>query len=94
MTPTQSEAIKQRYRDALALKCDPEIYDALLTIRKRAKQLDIPESEMRTLYLEVLNEKTKLALENGLTTIFCIGETLEEREAGNVEAVIDRKSVV
>ena len=59
MTPNQSETIKQRYRDALALKCDPEISDALLAIRKRAKQLDIPESEMRTLYLEVLNEKTK-----------------------------------
>ena len=31
---------------------------------------------------EILKEKTILALANGLTPIFCIGEVLEEREAG------------
>ena len=31
---------------------------------------------------ETLKEKVKLALANGLTPIFCIGEVLEEREAG------------
>ena len=42
-------------------------------------------SERRQYYGEAsatLKEKVKLALANGLTPIFCIGEVLEEREAG------------
>lgn len=42
-------------------------------------------SERRAYYGEtnaLLAEKTKLALAKGLTPIFCIGEVLEEREAG------------
>lgn len=42
-------------------------------------------SERRQYYCETsetLKEKVKLALANGLTPIFCIGEVLEEREAG------------
>lgn len=42
-------------------------------------------SERRAYYgetNELLAEKTKIALANGLTPIFCIGEVLEEREAG------------
>jgi triosephosphate isomerase len=35
----------------------------------------------------MLAEKTKLALANGLKVIFCIGESLEEREANQQEAV-------
>jgi len=32
---------------------------------------------------EIINKKIKKALETGLKVIFCIGETAEEREAGN-----------
>ncbi len=42
-------------------------------------------SERRQYYgetAETLRQKVALALENGLTPIFCIGEVLEEREAG------------
>ncbi|MGM9827444.1 MAG: triose-phosphate isomerase [Muribaculaceae bacterium] len=42
-------------------------------------------SERRQYYgetAETLREKVALSLENGLTPIFCIGEVLEEREAG------------
>lgn len=42
-------------------------------------------SERRQYYGEtdaILVEKTKLALEGGLTVIFCVGENLEQREAG------------
>lgn len=51
----------------------------------------IGHSERRSIFgetHEVLNRKTKKALENDLTVIFCIGETLEEREAGKVEEVL------
>ena len=45
----------------------------------------VVDSERRAYYHEtpeILKEKTILALANGLTPIFCIGEVLEEREAG------------
>jgi triosephosphate isomerase len=37
---------------------------------------------------EILKEKTDLALANGLTPIFCIGEVLEEREANKQNEVV------
>jgi triosephosphate isomerase len=49
-----------------------------------AKYVILGHSERRAYYgetPEILKEKVKLALANGLTPIFCIGEVLEEREA-------------
>ncbi|HEY9551141.1 MAG TPA: triose-phosphate isomerase, partial [Prevotella sp.] len=37
---------------------------------------------------EILKEKVLLALKNGLKVIFCIGETLEEREANKQNDVV------
>jgi triosephosphate isomerase len=37
---------------------------------------------------ETVNKKTKAALAAGLIPIVCVGETLEEREAGRIEEVI------
>jgi triosephosphate isomerase len=51
-------------------------------------------SERRALYGEddaFINRKVKLALEKGLEVILCVGETLEEREAGNLETVLKRQ---
>ena len=48
-------------------------------------------SERRAYYgetVEMLAEKTKLALENNLKVFFCIGEVLEEREAGKQNEVV------
>ena len=48
-------------------------------------------SERRTLFGETdatVNAKTKAALAAGLVPIVCVGETLEEREAGNTQAVV------
>jgi triosephosphate isomerase (TIM) len=48
-------------------------------------------SERRTYQKEgnaLLNKKTKLALKHDLTPIFCIGELLEEREAGKLFDVV------
>lgn len=47
-------------------------------------------SERRHIYgetNEMINEKVKLALANDVTPVLCIGELLEEREAGKAEAV-------
>lgn len=48
-------------------------------------------SERRAIYGEtdaLIAEKVKVAIESGLTPILCVGETLEEREAGQLESVI------
>ena len=37
---------------------------------------------------ELVNAKAKLALKNGLTPIICVGETLEQREAGRTKEVV------
>ena len=39
----------------------------------------------------LLNEKLKFALASGLNVIFCIGETLEEREGGTMNDVLTRQ---
>lgn len=41
---------------------------------------------------ELINEKIKLALKHGLEVIFCNGETLAEREAGQAESVVFRQT--
>jgi len=38
-------------------------------------------------------EKVQVALDNGLTPLFCIGELLEERESGNTETVVARVGI-
>lgn len=51
----------------------------------------VGHSERRSLYNEtdeIVADKVQVALDNGLTPLFCIGELLEERESGNTEAVV------
>ena len=48
-------------------------------------------SERRHLYSEtdaMVNRKVQAGLAADLTVIFCVGETLEQREAGNAESVV------
>jgi triosephosphate isomerase len=40
---------------------------------------------------ETVNRKVKMALAHGLKPIVCVGETLEENEAGQTEAVVSRQ---
>ena len=59
-----------------------------------AKYVILGHSERRQYYgetSETLREKVALALENGLTPIFCIGEVLEERENGTFNEVVARQ---
>lgn len=56
-----------------------------------AQYVILGHSERRAYYgetVETLTEKVKLALANGLKVIFCIGEVLEEREAGTQNEVV------
>ncbi len=60
------------------------------------KLVILGHSERRTLYGEsdqFINAKVKLALAEGLEVILCVGETLEEREEGKLEAVLKRQTV-
>ena len=59
-----------------------------------AEYVIIGHSERRRLFGETdlaVNRKTGAAISAGLTPIVCIGETLEEREAGQMLAVLDRQ---
>lgn len=54
----------------------------------------VGHSERRSYYGEndqIVAEKAAAALEYGLTPIVCVGETLEEREANQTEAVVGRQ---
>lgn len=56
-----------------------------------AQYVILGHSERREYYNEtpdILKEKVLLALSNGLKVIFCIGESLEEREAGKQNEVV------
>lgn len=51
-------------------------------------------SERRTLFGEtdeIVNKKTRAAIDAALRPIVCIGETLSERDAGRVEEILDRQ---
>lgn len=51
-------------------------------------------SERRTLFGEsdeMINKKVKKALSSGLKPIFCVGETLEERESNLTEKVVEKQ---
>lgn len=40
---------------------------------------------------ETVNKKIKALLKHGLTPVVCVGETLDQREAGSTQKVIDRQ---
>ncbi len=59
-----------------------------------AQYVIVGHSERRSLYGEnstLVAEKVKAALDNDLTPLFCVGETLEQREAGATEAVVSEQ---
>ena len=58
------------------------------------KLVIVGHSERRSLYGEtdgLVAEKARVALEAGLTPVVCVGETLDEREAGQAQAVVLRQ---
>jgi len=60
----------------------------------KCKYVIVGHSERRSYYAEtdaVVAKKFAVALEAGLIPIFCIGETLQEREQGVTEAVVTRQ---
>ena len=59
-----------------------------------AKHVIVGHSERRSLYGEtssVVAKKTKAALDAGMTPLLCVGETLEHRQSGKTEAVVEEQ---
>ena len=59
-----------------------------------AQYVIVGHSERRSLYGEtnaIVAEKTKTAVDAGLTPLLCVGESLEDRESGNTEAVVEEQ---
>ena len=86
------EAVKGSVIEVAAQNCADKVsgaytgeVSAAMIASTGAKYVIIGHSERRAYYgetNEILKNKVLLALENKLTPIFCIGEVLEEREAG------------
>ncbi len=63
-------------------------------VREFCQYVIIGHSERRAKFGETddfVNKKVKAALAAGLVAIMCVGETLEENEAGQTEAVVSRQ---
>jgi len=67
---------------------------AIMLTSLRVTHVIIGHSERRQYFNETddtVNRKLEVALENGLTPIMCVGEVLEERDAGLTEDVLRRQ---
>lgn len=67
---------------------------AVMLLDYGCRYVIVGHSERRTLYGEtdaIVADKFLQAIQHGLTPILCIGERLEEREAGETESVIARQ---
>ena len=65
---------------------------ALRPALTRAPSRDPGHSERRSLFSEtseLVAQKTRAAIDAGLSVILCIGETLEERDAGKCKQVTE-----
>lgn len=72
-----------------------EVSPAML-VEAGAKVVILGHSERRHIFGEtdaLINKKVHAALQYGLAPILCVGELLEEREAGKTEAVVKTQTV-
>jgi len=99
--PTASELLEKSIVRVAAQNMHPESHgaftgevSAIMLRELYVTYVIIGHSERRTLFSEpdaLLNRKVVTAHASNLKPIFCIGESLEERDAGNVHEVLRRQ---
>jgi triosephosphate isomerase len=92
-TPVKLGAQNMHYEDSGAFT--GEISNSMLK-SVGCEYVIIGHSERRTIFGEndkMINKKINKALESGLKVIFCIGESLEQREEGNTNEVVKKQIV-
>ncbi len=69
-------------------------HSVAMVVDTGATYVIIGHSERRHVFGETnerLNKKVRAAMSGGLQVIYCVGETLPEREAGQTQAVVDQQ---
>ncbi len=92
-TPVKLGAQNMHYEDSGAFT--GEISNSMLK-SVGCEYVIIGHSERRTIFGEndeMINKKIKKALENGLKVIFCIGESLEQREEGITNEIVKNQII-
>ena len=81
--PTETESLS-----------DPQSLSPAQLVDAGIPYVILGHSERRTLFHEtsaLVAQKTKAAIDTGLSVILCIGETLAEREAGTTIQVVEEQ---
>lgn len=96
-----SSALRDSNIAVAAQNCFPEMQGAytgevspLLLKDAGCRYVIVGHSERRQLFGETdgfINRKLKAVVDTGLTAIFCVGETLEEREQGRTFEVLEKQ---
>ena len=78
----------------LCMSLTVRIYSPAQLADAKIPYVILGHSERRTIFhesSEFIAQKTRVAIDHGLSVIFCVGETLAEREANKTKEVVEEQ---